>query len=100
MTDISDKATELLKEYTTENGTLMRSTSDLSPLEEWMLNKLVKYSLGSVIESFNREKMETIVPHYIVDMGKIPCNELRFIVETFLAQNEKYRLEVERLNSL
>ena len=43
----------------------------------------------------------TTVPYYIINLGnELACNELRFIVKTFLQQNEDYRLEVERLNSL
>jgi len=34
------KVIEYLAQYSIEKGTTMRSTSDLSPLEEWLLNKL------------------------------------------------------------
>ena len=57
--------------------------------------------IANVRESFNHDKMKIIVPYYIMDLGnELACNELRFIVKTFLQQNEDYRLEVERLNSL
>jgi hypothetical protein len=57
--------------------------------------------IADVGESFDHDKMKTIVPYYIMDLGnELACNELRFIVKTFLQQNEDYRLEVERLNSL
>jgi len=70
--------------------------------KEWLYEQeKVTLGLPSVIESFNHEKMERIVPHYIVGLkDNLNCNELRFIVETFLAQNPKYKKEVERLNSL
>ena len=38
----ADYAVELLKQYAMENQTLIRSTSDLSPLEQWLLLKLSK----------------------------------------------------------
>ena len=31
---------EVLKQYADEQGIIVRSTSDLSPLEAWLLNKL------------------------------------------------------------
>jgi hypothetical protein len=34
------KVIEYLLQYSIETGTTLRSTSDLSPLEEWLLNKL------------------------------------------------------------
>lgn len=34
------KIIEYLLQYSIETGTTLRSTSDLSPLEEWLLNKL------------------------------------------------------------
>jgi len=50
MTKKLKKAIKLLKEYSLETGTILRSTSDLSPLEEWLLNKLVK---GNKIKIFD-----------------------------------------------
>jgi hypothetical protein len=35
-----EKAVIILKLYALENDTIVRSTSDLSPLEEWLLSKL------------------------------------------------------------
>ena len=32
----------LLKTYAKENGVIVRSTSDLSPLEGWLLNRLAE----------------------------------------------------------
>lgn len=37
------KAVKILKEYATEGLILQRSTSDLSPLEEWLLIRLIKH---------------------------------------------------------
>ena len=34
-----DFALKLLKQYAVENGTTLRSTSDLSQLEEWLILK-------------------------------------------------------------
>jgi hypothetical protein len=36
-----EKMIEILKEYATESGTIVRSTSDLSPLEMWLIRKLI-----------------------------------------------------------
>jgi len=36
------KATEIIKQYAKEEGTIVRSTSDLSPFEEWLIVKLLK----------------------------------------------------------
>lgn len=38
----ADYAVELLRQYAMENQTLIRGTSDLSPLEQWLLMKLSK----------------------------------------------------------
>ena len=35
-------AIKLLRQYAKENGATVRSTSDLSPLEEWLFYKIVK----------------------------------------------------------
>lgn len=32
----------ILKEYANEKGVIVRSTSDISPLEEWLLIKVAK----------------------------------------------------------
>lgn len=37
---ISEFAVSILQEYAKENQTLIRSTSDLSPLEEWLLERM------------------------------------------------------------
>ena len=37
-----NKIIEMLKQYAKEAGTTVRSTSDLSPLEIWLLMKLTK----------------------------------------------------------
>lgn len=42
MSRLADKVVEILRQYAKENGTIVRSTSDLSPLEEWLLIKLVQ----------------------------------------------------------
>lgn len=36
-------ASRILKEYAKENGETVRSTTDISPLEEWLIKKLLKY---------------------------------------------------------
>ena len=41
----AEKAVKILKLYAIENNTIVRSTSDLSPLEEWLLSKLVKQAV-------------------------------------------------------
>jgi len=33
-------------------------------------------------------------------MGEIHCNELRFIIDTFLSQNHDFRVKVEELKNL
>lgn len=40
MSDLSKYATDILKEYAKEKGNTVRSTSDLSPLEKWLIKKL------------------------------------------------------------
>ncbi len=39
-TEKSEFAVEILKQYATENGIPARSTSDLSPMEEWLIIQL------------------------------------------------------------
>jgi len=53
-----------------------------------------------VIGGFDIDDMKTIVPYYIVDMGEIHCNELRFIIETFLSQNHDFKVKVDELKNL
>ena len=55
---------------------------------------------GGVIGGFDIDKMKTIIPYYIVDMGEIHCNELRFIIETFLSQNHDFKVKVDQLKNL
>jgi hypothetical protein len=50
MDNLRETAVELLKEYAVEQGTIVRSTSDLSPLEEWLLVKLANYYLTFAID--------------------------------------------------
>ena len=54
----------------------------------------------TVIGGFDIDKMKTIIPYYIVDMGEINCNELRFIIETFLSQNHDFKVKVDELKNL
>jgi hypothetical protein len=63
-------------------------------------NETAKLGIGDVIGGFNIDKMKTIVPYYIVDMGEIQCNELRFIIETFLSQNHDFKNKVDELKNL
>jgi len=42
-------AVEILKQYAGECGTLPRSTSDLSPLEQWLIIKLLKTTKASSV---------------------------------------------------
>jgi len=37
-----EQAIKILKQYAKENGVIARSTSDLSPLELWLIGKLIK----------------------------------------------------------
>jgi hypothetical protein len=37
MSERSETCVAILKHYAAENGTIVRSTSDLSPLESWLL---------------------------------------------------------------
>ena len=37
-----DLATRVLKQYAEEKGVLIRSTSDLSPLEEWLILRIYR----------------------------------------------------------
>jgi hypothetical protein len=37
MSELSETCVAILKHYADENGTIVRSTSDLSPLESWLL---------------------------------------------------------------
>lgn len=48
----------------------------------------------------NKRKAKVIIPLYIVSLGDIHCNELRFIVEKFLDQNPEYKEEVNKLKEL
>lgn len=56
--------------------------------------------IASVIGGFDIDKMKTIAPYYIVDLGEIHCNELRFIIETFLSQNQDFKAKVDELKNL
>ena len=40
MNTTAEKAIEILKQYAKESGTTVRSTSDLSPMEEWLIAQL------------------------------------------------------------
>lgn len=40
MNELAEFAVKLLKEYADEKHTTVRGTSDLSPLEEWLIIKL------------------------------------------------------------
>lgn len=51
----SDFVVRKLKEYSKETGSLVRSTSDLSPLEEWLFIKW-HHSIGEI----NYENLVTI----------------------------------------
>jgi hypothetical protein len=63
-------------------------------------NETAQLGIGDVIGGFDIDKMKTIVPYYIVDMGEIQCNELRFIIETFLSQNHDFKNKVDELKNL
>jgi hypothetical protein len=63
-------------------------------------NETAQLGIGDVIGGFGIDKMKTIVPYYIVDMGEIQCNELRFIIETFLSQNHDFKNKVDELKNL
>ena len=39
---------DILKQYSKESGTIIRSTSDLSPLEVWLIQQLKNCNLQSV----------------------------------------------------
>ncbi|MBC8147241.1 MAG: hypothetical protein H8E98_04580 [Bacteroidetes bacterium] len=41
MKTTAQKGVEILKQYAKENGVPLRSTSDLSPLEQWLTLKLI-----------------------------------------------------------
>jgi hypothetical protein len=41
MSGLADKVVEILRQHAQEQGTIVRSTSDLSPLEEWLILKVV-----------------------------------------------------------
>jgi len=53
----SEFATEMLKQYAKENCVITRSTSDLSPLEEWLIVKLYEEARVGEIS-----KQENIAP--------------------------------------
>lgn len=40
----AEQAVKILQQYAKESGTTARSTSDLSPLEEWLIIKLIEKS--------------------------------------------------------
>ena len=40
-----EKAVVILKLYAIENNTIVRGNSDLSPLEQWLLSKLVQHDV-------------------------------------------------------
>lgn len=42
ISDVAQYAIDTLKTYATQTGNLPRSTSDLSPLEQWLLIELFK----------------------------------------------------------
>ena len=46
------------------------------------------------------DKMNSIIPYYIVDLGTIYCNELRHIVEFYLKNNPEVEKKVEELKLL
>jgi hypothetical protein len=45
----TEAAMQILKQYSTEMGSLIRSSMDLSPLELWLLMKLVKVEKELII---------------------------------------------------
>ncbi len=55
---------------------------------------------GDVIGGDDIGNTKSIIAYYIVDLGEIYCNELRFIIETFLNQNKDFKNEVDRLKNL
>lgn len=40
MSELAEYAVKILKQYADENHTTVRGTSDLSPLEEWLIIQL------------------------------------------------------------
>ena len=42
MSNVAEYAVQQLRQYATENSTIVRSTLDLSPLEEWLLAQMYK----------------------------------------------------------
>lgn len=42
MNEKAEFAVEILKEYAKQNQVLLRSTSDLSKLEEWLITELLR----------------------------------------------------------
>lgn len=47
---------EILRQYAKESGTNVRSTSDLSPLEEWLLNTLSINDKPNIPDKIHRHK--------------------------------------------
>jgi len=59
-----DFAFELLKRYASVNGSTLRSTSDLSPLEEWLISLLFVSDFHKKIKDINVEKEELMEKIY------------------------------------
>ena len=43
MNDTAKYAVKILKKYAKEKGTMVRGTSDLSPLEEWLIKMMYTF---------------------------------------------------------
>lgn len=51
-----NQVTTLLREYAKEKGTIVRSTSDLSPLEEWLVIKIARLTIALLVEKYRIRK--------------------------------------------
>ena len=48
----AEASIEILKRYAVETGVIVRSTSDLSPLEEWLISEIIVLSSQSQSKTF------------------------------------------------
>lgn len=86
----ADYAVELLQQYAMENQTLIRGTSDLSPLEQWLLLKLSKRITKEQLLELSMEYAYTLTDQAGCKLLVIDSDDFNEIAEKILElQGEK-----------
>jgi len=65
--DVVEFVIETLREYASEKGEIVRGTTDLSPLENWLLLALYESKCIPVEQPANGAVEETTNPHWVGD---------------------------------